>query len=55
MVGHLGKFSSKGTIDYGYFQSRKLYQWYQKYSHRWLEPEGSQPAPTPQPELPGDE
>ena len=31
----------------GEFQSRQLYQWYQQYSHRWLTPEGSPPAPPP--------
>ncbi len=39
-----------GLVDsyagYTYFQSRKLYQWYQKYSHRWLESEESQPTLT---------
>ena len=39
----------------GYFQSRQLYQWYQKYSHRWLEPEDAPPTPTPQPDPPGGE
>jgi hypothetical protein len=32
-----------GLVDseagYSYFQSRQLYYWYQKYSHRWLTPE----------------
>ncbi|GAK53391.1 hypothetical protein U14_04656 [Candidatus Moduliflexus flocculans] len=32
---------------YTYFQSRQLYQWYQTYSHRWLTPEGTPPAPQP--------
>ena len=31
-----------GLIDsdagYSYFQSRKLFEWYQTYSHRWLSP-----------------
>ncbi len=37
-----------GEFDgYGSFQSRRLYQWYQKYSHRWLTPEGAPPAPKP--------
>lgn len=34
-----------GFIDssagYSYFQSRKLFQWYQTYSHRWLSPPGA--------------
>ena len=34
-----------GLVDseagYSYFQSQQLYQWYQKYSHRWLTPEES--------------
>jgi hypothetical protein len=33
----------------GAFQSRNLFQWYQKYSPRWLEPEKSQQSPTAQP------
>ena len=48
-----------GLVDsyagYTYFQSRQLYQWYQKYSHRWLEPEKAQPTPTPQPDPSGGE
>ena len=39
-----------GNIDgLGWFQSQQLFQWYQKYSHRWLEPEKAQTAPAPQP------
>ena len=55
VVGELGKFFNTRVDSDGYFQSRQLYQWYQKYSHRWLEPEGTQPAPTPQPEPPDGE
>ena len=36
-----------GKIGTRYFQSELLYQWYQTYSHRWLTPEGSPPAPPP--------
>ena len=39
----------------GSFQSRQLYKWYQKYSHRWLEPEDAPPTPTLQPETSGGE
>ena len=53
VVGELGKFFNTRVDSDGYFQSRKLYQWYQKYSHRWLEPEGSQLTPVPQPDPPG--
>ena len=53
VVGELGEFNvGGGGPHYGYFQSRQLYHWYQKYSHRWLVPDGSQPAPVPQPEPP---
>ena len=55
VAGMLGKFTNHSTRSYGYFQSRQLYHWYQKYSHRWLEPEGSQPPPTPRPDPPGGE
>ncbi|MCP4404320.1 MAG: hypothetical protein GY801_44350 [bacterium] len=48
----LGAYRTGGT---GYFQSRQLYHWYQKYSHRWLEPDESQPTPTPRPDPPGGE
>ena len=47
VAGMLGKFTKNSTRSYGYFQSRQLYQWYQTYSHRWLTPEGSPPAPLP--------
>jgi hypothetical protein len=39
VVGTLGKFSERNDTIYGHFQSEMLYQWYQKYSHRWLTPE----------------
>ena len=39
VLGEFGKFSKGGGGSYyGDFQSRLLYQWYQKYSHRWLNP-----------------
>jgi hypothetical protein len=39
VTGKLGKFIEGGGGPlYGDFQSRKLYQWYQNYSHRWLSP-----------------
>lgn len=37
VVGRLGKLSETGGSYYGDFQSRELFQWYQTYSHRWLE------------------
>ena len=49
----VGRISSESKR--WFFKSRKLYHWYQKYSHRWLEPEGAQPSPTPQPEPPDSE
>ncbi|MCP4313950.1 MAG: hypothetical protein GY790_22065 [Bacteroidetes bacterium] len=52
-MGKLGKRRTTGGS--GYFQSRQLYHWYQKYSHRWLEPDESQPTPTPRPDPPGGE
>ncbi len=55
VAGMLGKFTSHSTRSYGDFQSRQLYHWYQKYSHRWLEPEESPPTPSPQPDSPGGE
>ncbi|GAK54527.1 hypothetical protein U14_05814 [Candidatus Moduliflexus flocculans] len=47
VAGMLGKFTKNSTTSYGHFQSRQLYQWYQRYSHRWLTPEGTPPAPSP--------
>ena len=47
VVGEIGSFEIKENYGLGYFQSRQLYQWYQQYSHRWLTPEGSPPAPPP--------
>ncbi len=55
VAGKIGKWDKNFATFYGGFQSRKLYQWYQKYSHRWLESEGSQPTPTLQPDPPGGE
>ncbi len=56
VVGRLGKFPENGArYYYGDFQSRQLYHWYQKYSHRWLEPEKTPPIPSPQPHPPGGE
>ncbi len=57
VVGELGKWQQgNGTgTRYGYFQSRQLYHWYQKYSHRWLELEKTPPTPAPQPDAPGGE
>jgi hypothetical protein len=40
------------TKTHSDFQSEALYRWYQKYSHRWLVPEGAQLAPASQPETP---
>ncbi len=36
-----------GWIEYNKYQSRQLYHWYQQYSHRWLTPERTPPAPQP--------
>jgi len=47
VAGRIGTFSSISMTNYGEFQSRQLYQWYQTYSHRWLTPEGSPSAPPP--------
>ncbi len=47
VVGGVGKFSPSGGNYTTEFQSRQLYQWYQTYSHRWLTPEGTPPAPQP--------
>lgn len=42
VLGSLGKFvKGGGGPHYGDFKSQKLFQWYQKYSHLWLNPEGS--------------
>ncbi|MCP4405089.1 MAG: hypothetical protein GY801_48285 [bacterium] len=49
----VGRISSESKR--WFFKSRKLYHWYQKYSRRWLEPEGAQPIPTPHPDPPGGE
>lgn len=42
VVGIIGNFSETGGSYDGDFQSRKLFQWYQKYSHRWLSPPAAQ-------------
>ncbi len=39
VFGELGKWRSSSSTSYGEFRSRKLFQWYQKYKDRWLEPE----------------
>lgn len=39
VIGRLGKWDENYATFDGYFQSQNLYHWYQKYSHRWLEPE----------------
>jgi hypothetical protein len=41
VAGRLGKYTKNSMTSYGCFQSQQLYQWYQKYSHRWLTPEES--------------
>ncbi len=38
VVGNLGERTRFGIIDYGFFQSQNLAQWYDKHSHRWLNP-----------------
>ncbi len=45
VIGELATGYSKNPQFYGKIQSRQLYQWYQTYSHRWLTPEASPPAP----------
>ena len=49
LAGTLGKWGKNNScaVFYGDFQSHQLYQWYQTYSHRWLTPEGTPPAPQP--------
>jgi hypothetical protein len=37
VVGHIAKGNKTNPAFYGYFQSRVLFKWYQKHSHRWLE------------------
>jgi hypothetical protein len=55
VVGTLGEFHKTGGSHDGQFQSQQLYHWYQKYSHRWLEPEEAPPTPTPQADPPDGE
>ena len=43
VAGMLGKFTQSSTTSYGYFQSRHLYQWYQNYKDRWLNPDEAHP------------
>lgn len=38
-LGGFVKLQGRSTWYYGGFQSELLFQWYQKYSHRWLTPE----------------
>ncbi len=42
VVGEIGEFSKSGGRYDAEFQSRKLFQWYQKYKDRWLEPDGKE-------------
>jgi len=37
IVGEFGTWRQSSQTCYGEFRSKKLYQWYRKYSHRWLE------------------
>ncbi|PID55691.1 hypothetical protein CSB45_14760 [candidate division KSB3 bacterium] len=39
VVGEFGKWRQSSQTFYGEFRSKKLFQWYQKYSHHWLEAE----------------
>ena len=55
VAGEFGRFGERRSTFYGSFQSQNLFQWYQKYSHRWLKPEASRPTPTPQPDPPDSE
>lgn len=41
VAGLFGKYSNTRYGTYGSFQSQELFQWYQKYSHRWLNPSES--------------
>jgi hypothetical protein len=38
--GTVGRFYEWGVVPYGDFQSQKMFQWYQQYSHRWLGEKG---------------
>lgn len=38
VAGEFGKWGESSDFFYGDFQSRKLFQWYQKYKDRWLSP-----------------
>ncbi len=42
VFGYIGKFRPTSALYYGHFQSQQLFQWYQKYSHVWLNPDGNQ-------------
>ncbi len=43
IVGEFGTWRQSSQTFYGEFRSKKLYQWYRKYRHRWSEPEASHP------------
>lgn len=38
VIARFGEYSSWIEMDYGEFESKLLFQWYQKYSHLWLHP-----------------
>ncbi len=42
VAGRIGKYGQKRAVFYGWFQSQLLFQWYQKYKDRWLEPDGKE-------------
>ena len=42
VAGWLGKYHQNSMTSYGHFQSQQLFQWYQKYSQRWLNPASPQ-------------
>lgn len=38
VAGRLGKWKARSSTPYGYVQSRRLFQWFQKYKGEWLTP-----------------
>jgi hypothetical protein len=42
VAGEFGNWNLRSSVHYGDFQSQQLYDWYQKYSHRWLSPPAEQ-------------
>ncbi len=42
VAGEFGKWGTNNSVHYGSFQSKLLFQWYQKYKDRWLKPDGKE-------------